>query len=324
MKFWKTREFGALVVLVAMLLLCEAGSQFHNHRSFLGNELGRVLTEFSVVAIAAIGACAVIVSGGVDLSAGSTMTLSAYAMAFLFVNQGVPAPVALAAGVLTGGCVGLANGVLVGFAKLPPFIATLGMLSIARGLAFWITEGDNITVGWRSLEAPFAGFRLLGDYPMVAVLLLGVLASVVMARFRWGRYVYAVGGNEEAARFAGLRIGAIKTGIYAAAGIFSGIAGCAYSLKYGTAMVTMGNGYELQIIAACAIGGVSFSGGQGTVAGSVIGAAILQTLYELLLQIQVPSARIEIFYGCAILLAVGIDQLRRTGLPTRWFTRSST
>ncbi len=320
----RTREFGAFVVLVAMLLLCEAGSQFYNQKSFLGNELGRVLKDFSIVAIAAIGACAVIVSGGVDLSAGSTMTLSAYAMAFLFVNKGVPAPVALGAGLATGTLVGLANGLLVGGAKLPPFIATLGMLSIARGLAFWVNDGDNITVAWRSSADAFAGFWLLGDYPMVAVLVLGILASVVMARFRWGRYVYAVGGNEEAARFAGLRIGAIKAGIYAAAGLFSALAGCTYSLKYGTTMVTMGNGYELQIIAACAIGGVSFSGGQGTVAGSVIGAAILQTLYELLLQLRVPGDRIEIFYGAAILLAVGIDQVRRGGLPARWFSRSAT
>ena len=324
MKFWKTREFGALVVLVVMLLLCEAGSQFYNHRSFLGNELGRVLKDFSIVAIAAIGACAVIVSGGVDLSAGSTMTLSAYAMAILYVNQGLPAPVALAAGLLTGATVGLVNGLLVAGGKLPPFIATFGMLSIARGLSLLANGGDNITVGWRNSETPFVGFRVLGDYPMVAVLFLAVAASVVMARFRWGRYVYAIGGNEEAARFAGLRIGAIKTGIYATAGLFAGLAGCTYSLKYGTTMVTMGNGYELQIIAACAVGGVSFSGGQGSVAGSVIGAAILQTLYELLLQLRVPSDSIEVFCGAAILLAVGIDQLRRGGFPVRWFVRSST
>jgi ribose transport system permease protein len=252
------------------------------------------------------------------------MTLSAYAMASLFVVHRLPAPVALAAGLATGLAVGLANGALVGAAKLPPFIATLGMLSVARGLAFWVNDGDNITVAWRDAGSAFAGFRLLGDYPMVAVLLLGFAASVLMARFRWGRYVYAVGGNEEAARFAGLRIGAIKAGIYAAAGLFSAAAGCTYALKYGTTLVTMGNGYELQIIAACAIGGVSFSGGQGSVAGSVIGAAILQTLYELLLQLRVPGDRIEIFYGAAIVLAVGIDQLRRGGIPARWFGRSAT
>jgi len=321
--FWKTREFGVLIVLVAMLLVCEAGARINNGKSFLGNELERVLLDFSVVAIAAIGASAVIISGGVDLSSGSTLTLSAYAMAALYVNQGTPAPVALSAGLLTGTVVGLCNGFLVGGAKLPPFIATLGMLSIARGLAFWVNEGDNITIGWKKAGEGFIGFTLLGTYPMVAVLIFGLLAWVIMARFSWGRYVYAVGGNEVAARFAGLRIGWIKVGIYAAAGLFSGLAGCSYALRYGTSFVTMGNGYELQIIAACAIGGVSFAGGQGSAVGAVLGAAILQTLSEGLLHLRVREDYLEIAYGAAIVVAVWIDQLRQGDVLARWFGRKS-
>jgi ribose transport system permease protein len=319
-KILKTREFGTACVLVAMLLGCEIASRANAGRSFLGTaELPRIFESCSFVGIAAIGACLVILSGGVDLSSGSTMTLSAVVLAILHGPQGWPAAPALAAGLLAGAAVGLANGLLVAKLKLPPFIATLGFLSIARGLAFLLTGGISV-----DLAGDASGlFAPLGRATEWTLLALAVVMGVLLARFRWGRYVYAVGGNEEAARFSGVPVDAVKAGVYAVAGLFAGLAGCAYGLRSGTAYVSMGNGYELQIIAACAIGGVSFSGGQGSVAGAVLGAATLEALRTLLIQLRVKSDYIEIAYGTAIILAVAVDQLRHGGGIGRWLGRKS-
>jgi ribose/xylose/arabinose/galactoside ABC-type transport system permease subunit len=264
----------------------------------------------------------VIISGGVDLSSGSVMSLAAVTFGYLFQISGWPGPVALLAGILAGGLVGCCNGLLVGKLKLPPFIATLGFLSIARGISYWVTGGPVISLDWRGQSSGL--FTLLADYTPWVMLALGAGAAVLMARFSWGRYVYAVGGNEEAARFSGLQVDGIKAGIYTVAGLFSGFAGSAMSLRYGTAYVAIANGYELRIIAACAIGGISFSGGHGSVAGALLGAVTLQVLEILLIQLRVKAEYIDIAYGSAIILAVAIDLLRTGGGLGRWFGRKST
>lgn len=323
MRFWRTREFGTALVLALMLGACEIASRHHTGTGFLNFEqLGRVLRNCSFVGIAAIGACAVIISGGVDLSAGSVMGLSAVTLAHLFVNVKLPAPLALGAGLLAGTAAGLLNGLCVGKLKLPPFIATLGMLSIARGTSYWITP-QSIPLDWEEGPEKFIGFDLLGNNSVWVMVLLGALAVLLMARLRWGRYVYAIGGNEEAARFAGVRIDRTQIGIYAVAGFFSALAGCAYTLRYGSAYVALGQGYELQIIAACAIGGISFSGGQGSVTGALLGAATLQVLRELLIQLRVTDQYIDIAYGGTIILAVAVDQLRQRPFFERWLGRKS-
>jgi ribose transport system permease protein len=324
MKFWRTREFGTAFVLAGMLVACEIAAQVNAGRSFLASDgLVRVFRDCSFVGIAAIGACAVIISGGVDLSSGSIMGLAAVTLAHLYVNQGWPAWLAILAGTLQGGVLGLVNGALVGVGKLPPFIATLGMLSIARGISYWVTGGLTISLDWEARGETSLLVRLLGDQSFWVMVGMGVAGALLLSRFRWGRYVYAVGGNEEAARFSGVRIGAVKTGLYAVAGLFSALAGCAYALRYGSAYVAVGSGYELQIIAACAIGGVSFSGGQGSVPGALLGAAVLQVLRELLIQVRVKADYIDIAYGAVILLAVGIDQLRQGGTLGKWFGRKT-
>ena len=322
LRFWKTREFGTAIVLVAMLVACEIASQVNTGSSFLlSGQLPRLLKDASFVGIAAIGACMVIISGGVDLSAGSAMSLAAVVFAWTFQVAGLPGPVALAAGVLAGGLVGATCGFLVGKVKLPPFIATFGFLSIGRGLSYWVTGGPGISVSWES--RPFFLFPLLANQTAWLMLILAVAASILMARFSWGRYVYAVGGNEEAARFSGLRVDWIKCGIYAAAGLFSGLAGSAMALRYGSAYVAIANGYELQIIAACAVGGVSFAGGQGSVAGAVLGAVALQILRILLIQLRVASELVEIAYGAVVLGAVAFDLHRNKLTLSHWLGRKS-
>jgi ribose transport system permease protein len=318
--FWRTREFGTACVLAAMLVACEIAAQANTQTSFLlSGRLVRVLSECSFIGIAALGAAIVIISGGVDLSSGSVFGFAGIMMAWASHRQGWPAPVALATGLLSGAGVGLLNGLLIGKLRLPPFIATLGFLSIARGLSYLSTQGLTIPLDWR--DAPPALFSVLGDHPGKVLLVLGVATWILLARFSWGRYVYAVGGNEEAARFAGLRVDWIKVGIYVAAAVFAALAGCAYALSYASAQVSHGRGYELQIIAACALGGVSFSGGQGTVIGAMLGAASIRLLYTLLIQLKVPGDYIEIAYGAAIILAVAVDEVRHQSVFRRWFRR---
>jgi ribose transport system permease protein len=320
LRFWRTREFGTALVLVAMLLACEIAKRVNTHESFLfSDELPQLFKDASFVGIAAIGACMVILSGGVDLSSGSVMSLAAVTFGYLYQILGWPGPVALFMGILSGGIIGILNGLLVGKLSLPPFIATLGFLSIARGISYWVTGGPVISVSWRDRSAPL--FTLLADYTPWVMLALGAGAAILMARFSWGRYVYAVGGNEEAARYSGLSVDWIKVGIYAVAGLFSGFAGSAMALRYGSAYVAIASGYELRIIAACAIGGVSFSGGHGSVAGALLGAVTLQVLETLLLQLRVRAEYIDIAYGSAIILAVAIDLLRTGGNLGRWFGR---
>jgi ribose transport system permease protein len=309
LRFWRTREFGTALVLVAMLIGCEVASQVNTRSSFLlSSQLARLFQDSSFVGIAAIGACVVIISGGVDLSSGSVMSLAAVTFAYVFQVMRLPGPVALLAGVLVGGAIGSASGLLIARIKLPPFIATFGFLSIARGISYWVTGGPGISLSWE--ERPFFLFPLLANQTAWVMLALGVVATLLMARFSWGRYVYAVGGNEEAARFSGLAVDWIKVGIYATAGLFSGLAGSAMALRYGSAYVAIASGYELQIIAACAIGGVSFAGGQGSVAGAILGAVALQVLQILLIQLRVKPEYIEIAYGAAVLGAVSFDLLR--------------
>lgn len=318
----RSREFGTACVLVVMLLACEIASQVNTQTSFIGSpRIGRVFSECSFVGIAAVGACLVILSGGVDLSSGSVMGLAGVTMAYASYHLGWPAFPSLLAGLLAGGAVGLLNGLLIGKLKLPPFIATLGFLSIARGAGYWLTRGITIPLEWR--DAWPVPFGLLGDHPGKVMVVLALLASLVLARFSWGRFVYAVGGNEEAARFAGIPVPRVKIGVYVAAGLFAALAGCAYALNYAQAHVSNGRGYELQIIAACAIGGVSFTGGQGSVAGALLGAATLRLLYTLLIQLKVKGEYIEIAYGAAIILAVALDQMRQGTNFSKWFRRAA-
>jgi ribose transport system permease protein len=321
-RFWRTREFGIGCVLAAMLIACEIASRVNTGNSFIFSpQLPRLLhQESAFVGIAAIGACIVIISGGVDLSSGSVMSLAAVTFAYVFQKMGMPGPVALLAGVLSGGLIGSLNGLLVGKGKLPPFIATLGFLSIARGICYWVTRGPAISVSWRERSSFL--FPPLADSTAWVMAGLGVLTATLMARFSWGRYVYAVGGNEEAARFSGLAVDWIKVGIYTTAGLFSGLAGAAMALRYGSAYTAIANAYELRIIAACAIGGVSFAGGEGSVIGAVLGAVALSVLENLLIQLRVEPEYIDIAYGSAIILAVSIDLHGRE--LAQWLGRKKT
>jgi ribose transport system permease protein len=273
-----------------------------------------MLRAFSWIAIAAFGECLVILTAGIDLSVGSNMALSGLSVALLL-TAGVSIPVAVAGGLLTGALVGTINGLLVTRFRLPAFIATLGTLSIARGITFGATSG------WPVRDLP-KSFNLIGQYdlpvgpwgvplPVIVMLVLAVLLSLFLSRTVRGRHIYAVGGNEEAARVSGINPNWIKLFVYTSGGLLAGLGGILMTARLGVAAPTAATGYELDIIAAAVIGGVSLFGGEGTILGVLIGAALMQTIRTGLNLLGFPTYWQPAAIGTVIILAIVFDQWRK-------------
>ena len=318
----RSREFGILIILIVMLIALEARFRVLNGQTFFSlYNIERIASDFSFIAIAAVGAAIVIISGGIDLSSGSLMGLGASAVAYAYVTLGLSPVASVQLAAIGGLLFGAINGILHAKAGLPPFIATLGMLWIARGIAFTLAP-LALTIPWTSEDAPPALFRAIGDNTVFCLLFMTVIAAFAMAFTRWGRYVYAIGGNEEAARFSGVSVDRMKIGVYALAGLMSGVAGAALALSVGSANSGTAKGYELQIIAAAVVGGTSLAGGHGTVFGAVLGALVLQLVTEILTLYDVKDQYIQVVYGLAIVVAGGIDQLARHGWVRRRLARS--
>ena len=310
----RSREFGILVILLVMALGLELRFRsLHGQTFFSLYNIERIASDFSFVALAAIGGAIVILTGGIDLSSGSMMALGATGIAFAYVTLGLSPLVALTLVLLVGFLLGGANGVLHAKVGLPPFIATLGMLWIARGLAFTLAP-LSLTITWdsESANSPWL-LETLGEGTIFYLIGVTVLTTLFMSLTRWGRYIYAIGGNEEASRFSGVPVNRVKIAVYALAGLFSALAGAALALSVGAAHSGTARGYELNIIAAAVVGGTSLSGGQGSIPGAALGALVLQLLRELLILYEVEDQYIQVVYGIAILAAVALDQLARRG-----------
>lgn len=324
-RFVRSREFGILVLLLVMGIALEARFRVLHDRTFFDlYNVERVASDFSFIAIAAIGGAMVILTSGIDLSSGSMMGLGATTMAYAYVTLGVPPLVALIMALAAGFVLGGVSGTLHAKVGLPPFITTLGMLWIARGVAFTIAD-VALTIPWESpSEQPPLVLWILGDGTIFVLLALTVAAALLMTLTRWGRYVYAIGGNEEAAHFSGVPVHRIKILVYALAGLFSALAGAALAVNVGSVHSGTAKGYELSIIAAAVVGGTSLSGGQGSIVGAVLGALVLQLLRELLILYEVEDQYIQVVYGIAIVTAVAVDQIARRGpLGGRFLRRRS-
>ncbi|GAA1551895.1 substrate-binding domain-containing protein [Actinomadura kijaniata] len=268
--------------------------------------------QAAVTAILAFGVTFVIVTAGIDLSVGAVAALSAVVLAWTATDGGVPWPVALVLAVLVGVVAGLVNGALITFGKLPPFIATLAMLGVARGLALVISEGSPIAL-------PKAVTRLgdtIGDYlpvPVLVMIVMGLLTALVLARTYSGRAMYAIGGNEEAARLSGIRVDRQKLVTYALSGAFAAVAGIVLASRLASAQPQAASGYELDAIAAVVIGGASLSGGKGRAFGTLVGALILAVLRNGLNLLSVSAFWQQVVIGVVIALAVLLDTVRRGG-----------
>jgi ribose transport system permease protein len=304
--------FGALILLI--IFFSFASPYFLNFENFVS-----ILIATAVVGVIALGETFVIVTGGIDLSVGTVMTLSSVMTAVTITNMGLPVAVGIVAGVLTGGVMGMANGILIARFKLPPFIATLGILNVARGLSLVITgtrpiyfsanpEFNGAVMG-SAINSIIPGFNI----PNIAIVLFGaaIVAAFVLNRTALGRYTFALGSNEEAVRLSGVSVDLWKMAVYTLGGLFAGLGGVLIAARVNSAQPALGFGYELDAISAVVIGGTSLSGGEGTILGTIIGAFIVKTLTNGLQIMSVPQEWQIVVTGLVVIVAVYLDTLRR-------------
>jgi ribose transport system permease protein len=300
--------FGLLLVIGLFSLSSEVRPYF-----LTGANFKIILIQSVVVAICALGMTMIVISGGIDLSVGSIVAVSSVFGATL-ISKSISLPFVVLATIFIGGGIGFLNGVMISKFKLMPFIVTLGMMGVARGIAKWLSGNQAVNFPESSinqlmlLDEPDKFFPL--PHGVWIAIALAVLMAVVMRQTVFGRYIFAIGSNEMAARLSGVRVEWNKIFIYALAGLFFGIAGLMQLSRLTQGDPTVAIGLELDVIAAVVIGGASLSGGTGSILGSMIGALIMATLRNGSNQMGWPTYMQEIIIGAVIVLAVGLDKLR--------------
>jgi ribose transport system permease protein len=302
----KIRELNVFLALLAVAALISLATPYF----LTTNNLMGVFRSFSLTAIMSIGMVMVIITGGIDLSVGSVLGLSSLVTALGF-GAGLPTFVCVSAGLAVGVAFGAFNGLLITVIGLPPFIATLGSLSIGRGLMYIITEGVPLTPDTPDIFSALGqGYVGLVPVPVVIMIVLMIGFSILMRRTRFGRHVYATGGNEQAARLSGVKTHRVKLVVYILSGAIAALAGVISFSRYLSAEPASGFGAELDVIAAAAIGGASLSGGVGSVVGAVIGAALAGIIANGVVLMNINTYAQQAITGAVILIAVSLDVLR--------------
>jgi len=312
-RFFATRESAVFVALVLLCIAMSFASQY-----FLTTEnIFNVLRGLSTIGIMAIGMTMVIVSGGIDLSVGSVAAVSAMVAARMMTYSNWNPWLAFLAGIVVGLICGAVNGLVITRLKVTPFIATLGMLSIARGLTFaasWGLQGSVASnIPMRSVQVNFLGAGYIGvvPFPVIEMIILVVFFTFFLGQTVLGRQIYALGSNEQAARLSGVRISQVRMFVFTITGAFAALAGIMNAGLLSTAATNLGTGAELDVIAAVVIGGASLNGGEGTILGAVIGAAIMAVIRNAFVLLKLPVYMQSVTIGVVIVLAVALDQLRK-------------
>jgi len=309
------------VLAFASLILMIVVFAFLSPNFFQTDNLVSIMLSTAVAGVLGISVTFVIITGGIDLSIGTLMTLTAV-MSGVFINYWqLPIWAGLLAAIGFGALAGAISGTLVAKLKIPPFIATLGMMMIAKGLALVISgakpiyftdyEAYNLISQGSFLDFNFLIPGLIIPNAVVIFFGLGIVCSIVLNKTVLGRYTFAIGSNEEAVRLSGVNVDRWKIAIYAVAGGIVGIAGILISSRINSAQPALGQGYELDAIAAAVIGGVSLNGGEGTILGTIIGAFIMSVLINGLRILSVPQEWQTVVSGLIVIFAVYMDILRR-------------
>jgi ribose transport system permease protein len=308
--YWWDRVGIFLVLLLLIALMSAIAPNFLS----VDNAVN-VARSVSINAILAAGMTVVILTAGIDLSVGSILAVAGVGGVLLATN-GVPTPLALLGGIAIGALCGAVNGALIAWLALPAFIVTLGSLTYLRGLAYSMLDGQP-------LVATDLGFRGIGNgsiagipQPVVVMLVVYVVFWFLLERTRFGRHVYAVGGNIEAARLAGINVKRVLLSTYMLAGAAAGVAGLIFSARVLSAQPTAGNGYELDAIAAVVLGGTSLAGGRGRIFGTLVGAVIIGVLSNGLVLLDVPFFYQLMIKGVVIIIAIALDSLKRFARST--------
>ncbi|MCI0521946.1 MAG: ABC transporter permease [Chloroflexi bacterium] len=308
------QKYAIVLILLAMVLLVSALSPaFLQPRNLLN-----VVRQISVIGLIGMGVTMAIISTGIDLSSGSVLALSAVIAASLaqrpdweaakYPGLVLPIIVPVLVGLGVGLVCGWINGFLVAKFKIPPFIATLGMMTVARGFALLYSDGRPISSLTEAYNFIGQGELFGIPFPILILVVMAVVTQIMLNNTRFGRYIYAVGGNEQAARVSGLNIDRVKIGIYTFAGLLSGLAGIVLSSRISSGQPGLGQGYELDAIASAVIGGTSLAGGVGTVWGTMVGALIIGVLNNGLDLLNVSAYWQQIVKGSIIVIAIIIDE----------------
>jgi ribose transport system permease protein len=299
---------GLILVIVLFAIPAETREFFLTYNNFK-----IIFTQTVIVAIGALGMTLIIVSGGIDLSVGSAIALTSVVGALL-IQHGWNTASVLGAVILSGGLIGLLNGVAIAGLRMTPFIITLGTLGVARGTAKWMADNQTVNYdsspinGWMTTADPFSRALPLGVW---VAIVLAVLTSLLLRNTVLGRHIFALGSNEATARLCGIATTRLKILIYTLAGGFFGLAGLFQLSRLRQGDPTVAVGLELDIIASVIIGGASLNGGVGTILGSMIGAFIMAVLRNGSQQMGWPTYFQEIIIGLVIIVAVFVDRLRR-------------
>jgi ribose transport system permease protein len=307
-RFLSSQSFWVFVAaVVACVVLTLSTDTFAT-----GQNLFNVTRNFAFVAIVALGMTAVIISGGIDLSVGSVLCLSAMVLA-ITMNAGYPlwiaAPLAMGAALL----VGFINGFLIAYIGIPSFVVTLGMLSIARSAAMVLSSNrmvfqfgpDEQTLFWLGGGSTFGIAN-----PVIALVILAVLTALILKWTRWGTHIFAIGSNEQAAVLTGINTRGLKVSVYMFSAFFAGLAGILEAGWLGGVTTNLGQSMELSVIAASVIGGANLLGGAGTIFGSVVGAALIEVIRNSLILLGISTFWQGAFVGSFIVLAVAFDRIR--------------
>ena len=300
---------GDLGVVIALVLLCILMSILSPH-FFTSANLLNVLMQVSVITVVAIGMTFVILIGGIDLSVGSNVAATGLFAAILMQNVGLGVGLSILLALIFATVIGLINGALITILRLPPFIATLAMLGIVRGIAYTISNGIPLY----TFDESFTGIAgRVGEIPIPAIIMIVVfiLGSLTLKYTKLGRYCYAIGGNETASILSGIRVKRYKLAIYTICGFCSGIASILITARLDSAVPTTAEGYELDAIAAVVIGGTSMMGGEGKLWGTLVGALIIGVVGNGLNLLTVSAGEQRIAKGIIIIIAVAIDMFKK-------------
>ncbi len=309
----KLLAFGGLLVLFVAFSL--ASPYF-----LTPDNIGGIFLATAVNGVLALGVTFVIINGGIDLSVGTVMTFSAVMTGQFITVWQLPVLVGVLAGLATGALCGLANGVVISKMKVPPFVATLGMLYATKGLSLVVSQLHPIYFNDTPIFNQTAMGSILGLVipaldPIKNVVLIffgaAIVASIILTKTVLGRYTFALGSNEEATRLSGVNVDRWKTAVYTLGGLFAGLAGVMIAARLNSAQPALGAGYELDAIAAAVIGGTSLSGGEGSILGTIIGAFVISVLANGLRILSVPQEWQIVVTGTILVLAVYLDRRRK-------------
>ena len=304
-----------LGIIVAFLVLCVFLSVFPKTSGsfFTRQNIFNVLRQISTNLFLACGMTMVIILGGIDLSVGSIIALSGCISAGCVARYNLPLPIALLMGLLVGLLVGMFNGAVISKTTIPAFIVTLATMNIAKGLAYVYTGGSPVRVVTKEWQFLGAGYVGIFPTPVVILVIVLIITAIIMNKTKMGRHMYAVGGNQQAAEFSGIKVEKVKFFVHAFSGLMAGLAGIVLASRMYSGQPTAGEGYEMDAVAAAVLGGTSMAGGSGKIGGTIIGGLIIGVLNNGLNLLNVNSFWQYVVKGVVILLAVFLDYFRNKG-----------